>query len=156
MQVVVLCMSLNAYVSLSYRLKQEVLLVAVINAMSFFVLFVSGIGLLGLTLIDVHRQRREMGLRLAVGARRKDIVILILGRVLITILAPGLLGIGLGYLLTPYLAHAMAIPVMLGPVPLLASVAVLLIFGVLVGLYPARLASRLEPISVLKHRGSGL
>lgn len=114
-------------------------------------LLVGGIGIMNVMLISVTERTREIGIRKALGARRRDILIQFLFEAIVLALLGGLLGVVLGYLftlglgnLTPSIGE-MAVPLRAIATGLLFSSAVGLLFGVL----PAAKASRLDPIKAL-------
>jgi putative ABC transport system permease protein len=114
-------------------------------------LVVGGIGIMNIMLVSVTERTREIGLRRAVGARRRDILVQFLIEAVTVSLAGGLIGIALG------VAAAWAIASFVGwpaPVRVTAVVPAFLFagaVGVFFGFYPARRASRLNPIDALRH-----
>jgi putative ABC transport system permease protein len=102
-------------------------------------------------LVSVTERTREIGLRMAVGARRRDILVQFLIEAVTLALVGGLIGIGLG------IGASMAIAAFAGWPTLIEIEAILLAFffsgavGVFFGFYPARKASRLDPIEALRY-----
>jgi putative ABC transport system permease protein len=118
-------------------------------AMAAISLVVGGIGIMNVMLVSVTERTREIGIRLAVGARQKDIVAQFLLESVLISLSGGVVGIVLGILAIPLAALlnngvALLLP---GSIPLAFGVA--LLTGVLFGLYPALRAARLNPIEAL-------
>jgi putative ABC transport system permease protein len=113
-------------------------------------LVVGGISIMNIMLVSVTERRREIGLRLAVGARQRDIRIQFLAEALVLCLIGGALGLGLGMALAALLAQIAGWPVYLSP----ASMLLALLFaggtGVVFGYYPARQAAKLDPITCLR------
>ena len=114
-------------------------------------LLVGGIGIMNIMLVSVTERTREIGLRLAVGARGSDVLTQFLVESVVLCLVGGALGIGLGFLSAAALQSltgwqtAVSIPAVM--LALGFSVAV----GVFFGLYPARKAAALDPIEALRH-----
>jgi putative ABC transport system permease protein len=123
------------------------LLLAAVASVS---LVVGGIGIMNIMLVTVTERTREIGLRLAVGARQRDI----LAQFLIEAVTLALLGAGLGVLIG--LGGSMAIakiagwPVVIDPRAVLLAVAFAAAVGVFFGFYPARKAARMNPIVALR------
>jgi ABC-type antimicrobial peptide transport system permease subunit len=120
-------------------------------AMATVSLFVGGIGIMNVMLVSVTERTREIGVRLAVGAKQKDIVFQFLLEAVLISASGGLAGIVLGILTIPFAAAlnqgvALLLP---GSVPLALGVA--LFVGIVFGLYPAMRASQLDPIEALRY-----
>jgi len=120
-------------------------------AMATVSLLVGGIGIMNVMLVSVTERTREIGVRLAVGAKQKDIVSQFLFESIIISASGGLAGIVFGIIAIP-LAAALNQGVALlypGSIPLAFGVAVLI--GIVFGLYPAIRAARLDPIEALRY-----
>jgi putative ABC transport system permease protein len=124
------------------------LLLAAVAAIS---LLVGGIGIMNIMLVSVTERTREIGVRMAVGARRRDILAQFLAEAVILALIGGALGIALGTgaasLVTAFAEWRTLIPLEAIAMAFAFSGAV----GVFFGFYPARRASRLHPIEALRH-----
>jgi putative ABC transport system permease protein len=124
------------------------LLLAAIASVS---LVVGGIGIMNIMLVSVTERTREIGLRRAVGARRQDILTQFLIEAVTVSLAGGIIGIALGVVgawAIGYFAGWLAPIQARGVVPAFLFAAAV---GVFFGFYPARKASRLNPIDALRH-----
>jgi putative ABC transport system permease protein len=123
------------------------LLLAAVAAVS---LLVGGIGIMNIMLVSVTERTREIGLRLAVGARPRDI----LGQFLIeaTMLATigGGIGVALGIGAAHLIASAAGWPSLVSPNAVAIAVAFSALVGIFFGFYPARRAARLDPIEALR------
>jgi len=124
------------------------LLLAAIAAVS---LLVGGIGIMNIMLVSVTERTREIGLRMAVGAKPRNILAQFLAESLALSVAGGIVGIILGVTSTQLLARRFgwAIPVRLEVIAVAVGFSVLV--GVGFGLFPARKASRLDPIEALRY-----
>jgi len=113
-------------------------------------LLVGGIGIMNIMLVSVTERTREVGLRMAIGARRRDILAQFLTEALVLSAIGGLLGVGLGLLIADQLAARFGWETLLRPDIILISVVFSGLVGVVFGLYPARKAASLDPIEALR------
>jgi putative ABC transport system permease protein len=113
-------------------------------------LVVGGIGIMNIMLVSVTERTREIGIRMAIGARRRDV----LWQFLIEALTLSLIGCSIGLLLGvggALLVGSLAgLPVAVTPVSVLLAVGVSFLIGVFFGFYPARRAAGLDPIEALR------
>jgi len=122
-----------------------------LGAIASISLIVGGIGIMNIMLVSVTERTREIGIRIAVGAKSKDILLQFLIESLVLSLVGGMLGIGVGIAGTLILSSFTQWPV------LFSAQAILLAFffagsvGVFFGFYPARKASLLNPIEALRY-----
>ncbi|MFO0588319.1 MAG: ABC transporter permease [Polyangiaceae bacterium] len=113
-------------------------------------LLVGGIGIMNIMLVSVTERTREIGVRMAIGAKPRNILLQFLIEALALSMAGGLLGVGLGVGVARYLATRFNWPTLVQPDVIAMSVAFSAFVGVVFGLYPARKASRLDPIEALR------
>jgi putative ABC transport system permease protein len=113
-------------------------------------LLVGGIGIMNIMLVSVTERTREIGLRLAVGARPRDI----LGQFLIeaTTLATigGIFGVVIGIVAARAVANGFGWPTLISPDAVVIAVAFSSLVGIFFGFYPARRAAKLDPIEALR------
>ncbi len=124
------------------------LLLAAVASVS---LLVGGIGIMNIMLVSVTERTREIGLRMAVGARARDILSQFLVEAVTLALIGGLLGILLGIAGSVAIAYVAQWRVELRPDAVLLAVGFAAAIGVFFGFYPARKASRLLPIEALRY-----
>ncbi|HVN75428.1 MAG TPA: ABC transporter permease [Thermoanaerobaculaceae bacterium] len=113
-------------------------------------LLVGGIGIMNIMLVSVTERTREIGVRMAVGAKPRNILAQFLVEALTLALAGGVIGVALGLLGAQRLATQFHWPMLIRPDIIFVSVAFSAMVGVVFGLYPARKASRLDPIDALR------
>lgn len=113
-------------------------------------LLVGGIGIMNIMLVSVTERTREIGLRMAVGAKPRDILAQFLVEALTLSLAGGFLGAGLGVVSAYRLAFQFNWPTLVRLDIILVAVGFSALVGVGFGLYPALKASRLDPINALR------
>jgi putative ABC transport system permease protein len=113
-------------------------------------LIVGGIGIMNIMLVSVRERTREIGVRMAVGARRGDVLKQFLVEAVIVSLAGGLAGLAIGYIAAALLAHfgqwATVVPAYASVLSLGVSIVIGLVFGV----GPARRAAKLDPVEALR------
>jgi putative ABC transport system permease protein len=122
-------------------------LLAAVAAVS---LFVGGIGIMNIMLVSVTERTREIGIRIAIGAKARDILGQFLVEALALSVAGGFIGIALGIGVAQYLAKQFKWPVLIRPDIIVISVAFSVLVGVVFGLYPARKAAAMDPIVALR------
>lgn len=114
-------------------------------------LLVGGIGIMNISLVSVTERTREIGIRMAVGAKRRHILFQFLVEAIILSTAGGILGVAAGIMAASVLTTLAGWPTIVSPptvaIAFLFSVAV----GIFFGLYPANKASRLNPIEALRY-----
>lgn len=112
-------------------------------------LFVGGIGIMNVMMVSVTERTREVGLRLAMGARGPDVMLQFLIEAVILCLIGGLGGIFVGFAATEIIASYAGWPALFSTGAMLAAVGVSAAVGLFFGFYPAWKASRLDPIIAL-------
>jgi len=113
-------------------------------------LLVGGIGIMNIMLVSVTERTREIGIRMAVGGRKRDILFQFLSESVILSLMGGILGIGLAFLACRIL-RAAGIPTAINPLIVAGSAIFAALVGVVFGYYPALKAARLYPIDALRY-----
>ena len=124
------------------------LLLAAVASVS---LVVGGIGIMNIMLVSVTERTREIGLRMAVGARTRDILGQFLVEAVTLSLIGGLAGIAIGIGIAVGIAEIAGWRIVLSPESVLLAVAFAFVIGVFFGFYPARKAARLNPVEALRY-----
>jgi putative ABC transport system permease protein len=123
-------------------------LLAAIAAVS---LLVGGIGIMNIMLVSVTERTREIGLRMAIGAKGRNILAQFLAESLVLAVSGGIVGILLGVTTTQILARRFGWTIPIRPEIIVLAVGFSCLVGVVFGLFPARKASRLDPIEALRY-----
>src|SRR5690606_8528969 len=126
-------------------------LTALLGAIAAVSLLVGGIGIMNIMLVAVTERTREIGIRLAIGARAREVLLQFLVEAVVLCVFGGLLGIAFGVGGTVLLARRLDMPLVLSPEIILVSFVVSALIGVVFGFVPARKAARLNPIDALRH-----
>ncbi len=114
-------------------------------------LIVGGIGIMNIMLVSVRERTREIGIRKAVGARRRDILAQFLVEALTLSLIGGLIGIVVGLVVSAGIGQLAGWGFQFNPTTIIAAVLFSLAVGVVFGVWPARQAARLDPITALRY-----
>jgi putative ABC transport system permease protein len=114
-------------------------------------LVVGGIGIMNIMLVSVRERTREIGIRKAIGARASDILAQFLVEALTLSLLGGLMGVAVGLGVSALIARLAGWAFAFNPSTLLAAVLSSLLVGVVFGVWPARQAARLDPITALRY-----
>jgi putative ABC transport system permease protein len=112
---------------------------------------VGGIGIMNIMLVSVTERTREIGLRMAIGARRRDILAQFLVEAVTLSLTGGLIGIVLGFAGVYGIAYLAEWRTLVNPLWILMAFGFAAAVGVFFGFYPARKAARLNPIDALRY-----
>jgi len=121
----------------------------VLVVLSSIGLLVGGIGVMNIMLISVTERTREIGVRMAVGARRQDVLLQVLVEAGILTGIGGVIGILLGYLASWGMTHLLAFPFAVSPAVTIGAALFSVSIGIFFGLYPANKAAHLDPIVAL-------
>jgi ABC-type antimicrobial peptide transport system permease subunit len=114
-------------------------------------LVVGGVGIMNIMLVSVTERTREIGLRMAVGARARDILRQFLVEAVVLCLTGGAMGILIGHGGSRLIEKLLRWPVATSPTAIIAAVLVSAAVGIAFGFYPAWKASRLDPIEALRY-----
>jgi putative ABC transport system permease protein len=127
-------------------------LTVVLIVVSAIALIISGIGIMNIMLVTVTERTREIGLRMAVGAARRDVLEQFLSEAVLISMAGGLAGIAIGVaipLSVQYFTDDIAIPI--SPLSIVVAFSVSLLVGLVFGILPANRAARLNPTEALRY-----
>jgi putative ABC transport system permease protein len=114
-------------------------------------LLVGGIGIMNIMLVSVTERTREIGIRMALGARTRDVLAQFLIEAVTLSCTGGLIGIAAGIIASKVLTAAKGWPTLTSPEAMLAAFLFSAAVGIFFGFYPARKASRLDPIEALRY-----
>ncbi len=141
---------LNAKQLLQTAQQTTTLLTALLVGIAAISLTVGGIGIMNIMLVSVTERIREIGIRMAVGARRSDIRNQFLIEAVVLSVIGGVIGILIGLLAGLGISAALGLPLVVSPLAILIAFGVAAIIGIGFGLYPAVRAARLDPIVALR------
>ena len=122
--------------------------VALIAAIS---LIVGGVGIMNIMLVSVTERTREIGIRLAIGALAREVQLQFLTEAVVLCCFGGLLGILLAFGISVALMNAIELPFLFDPFINVLSFVISALIGIVFGYFPARRASKLDPIEALRH-----
>ena len=114
-------------------------------------LLVGGIGIMNIMLVSVTERTREIGLRMAIGARGRDVLLQFLAEAMTLSLIGGALGILVGVAASGSVGRFLRWATVISPASIVIAAGVAAAVGILFGFYPARQAARLDPIDALKY-----
>jgi putative ABC transport system permease protein len=115
-------------------------------------LLVGGIGIMNIMLVSVSERTREIGIRRAVGAKRKDILLQFVVESIVLSGLGGLIGTILGFIGSEVVGQVTGWATEVAPATVFLTVGFSMAVGAFFGFYPARRASRLDPIEALRHQ----
>ncbi|MDI6848637.1 MAG: ABC transporter permease [Candidatus Saccharicenans sp.] len=119
-------------------------------AISAIALLVGGIVIMNIMLVSVTERTKEIGVRMAVGARRRDVLVQFLIESAIISGVGGIIGILLGYLIATVVTAATSLPSRVDPVSIIVAIMMSTMVGLFFGIYPANRAARLNPVEALR------
>ncbi|MBU6399548.1 MAG: ABC transporter permease [Verrucomicrobia bacterium] len=122
-----------------------------IGAFAGISLVVGGIGIMNIMLVSVTERTREIGIRLAVGARARDVMRQFLIEAVLLSAAGGCLGIAAGFWLAPLLTRFAGFPTLISTTSVVLAFTVSAVIGVIFGFFPALKAANLDPIDALRY-----
>lgn len=123
----------------------------VLGSIAAISLLVGGIGIMNIMLATVSERTREIGIRRALGAKKRDIIVQFLSETLLLTLAGGLLGIILGCAVPSLVTHFASMPTVITLTSLVMAFGISAAVGITFGLYPAYRAANMDPIESLRH-----
>ncbi|MCC6666222.1 MAG: ABC transporter permease [Polyangiaceae bacterium] len=126
-------------------------LTALLGAIAAVSLLVGGIGIMNIMLVNVTERTREIGIRLAIGAMAREVLLQFLVEAVVLSTIGGVIGIGAGLLGSWAATRALNVPFVVVPNILVVAFVFSAVIGVLFGYLPARKAARLNPIEALRH-----
>ena len=122
-----------------------------LGAVAAVSLLVGGIGIMNIMLVSVTERTREIGLRLAIGALEREVLLQFLIEAVVLASLGGVIGIVLATVASIVLSSVMQVPYLFNPTINLLSFLFSAGIGVLFGFFPARRAARMDPIEALRH-----
>lgn len=124
---------------------------ALLGAVAGVSLVVGGIGIMNIMLVSVTERTREIGIRMSVGAKARDILFQFLTEAVVLSALGGLLGIALGITASAAISRQMSWPMLTPTDAIVSAFLFSAAIGIFFGYYPARKASRLDPIDALRY-----
>lgn len=127
------------------------LLTVLLTAIAAISLVIGGIGIMNIMYVSVTERTKEIGLRMSIGARGKDILLQFLVEAILISITGGLIGIGLGITTSKLINVILKWPTLVSQSSITLSFLVCAVTGIFFGYYPALKASRLDPIEALRY-----
>lgn len=126
-------------------------LTGLLSAVAAVSLLVGGIGIMNIMLVSVTERTREIGIRMAVGAQARQVLLQFLVEAIVLSAAGGVLGIALGLVMGAVGSSILGVPFITDPGIIALAFGFSAFVGVVFGFFPARSAARLDPIEALRH-----
>jgi putative ABC transport system permease protein len=114
-------------------------------------LLIGGIGIMNIMLVSVTERTREIGIRMAIGAKGRHVLLQFLFEAITLSIVGGLIGVGLGVGASSLVGRVLKWPIVITPTSVVLAFSVAAFVGIFFGFYPARKASRLDPIEALRY-----
>ena len=127
------------------------ILTMLLGAVAAVSLLVGGIGIMNILLVSVTERTREIGIRLAIGALEREVLLQFLIEAVVLASLGGLIGLALAAGASMTIARMMGIPYLFDPLTNILSFLFSAAIGVIFGFFPARRAAQLDPIDALRH-----
>ncbi|WP_295798001.1 ABC transporter permease [Mucilaginibacter sp.] len=127
------------------------LLTVLLTVVAGISLVIGGIGIMNIMYVSVTERTKEIGLRMSIGARGKDILMQFLMEAVIISITGGIIGVLLGIISTQVVTLTLGWPTIVSESSVILSFAVCAVTGIFFGYYPAQKASRLDPIEALRY-----
>ena len=127
------------------------LMTTLLAAIASISLVVGGIGIMNIMYVTVTERTKEIGLRMAIGAHNRDIMLQFLCESVILSLIGGIIGIILGLIIAYVASKLMNMPYVVSEMAIFASFIVCALTGIFFGWYPAKKAANMDPISALRY-----
>lgn len=127
------------------------MLTVMLSAVAAISLIVGGIGIMNIMLVSVTERTREIGIRMAVGAMAKDILIQFLIEATVLSALGGIIGLIIGISITIAVAYSMEISIIIDPTISVVALLFSMLIGIFFGLLPAKKAANMNPIDALRY-----
>src|ERR1700761_3152470 len=127
------------------------LLTVLLTVVAGISLVIGGIGIMNIMYVSVTERTKEIGLRMSIGARGKDILLQFLMEAILISITGGVIGVLLGFLSTQIVTLTLGWPTIISQSSVMLSFVVCAVTGIFFGYYPAQKASRLDPIEALRY-----
>jgi putative ABC transport system permease protein len=127
------------------------IMTALLASIASVSLIVGGIGIMNIMLVSVTERTREIGIRMSIGARRRDILVQFLTEAIVLSLFGGIVGIGVGMVSTNLISTVAGWPTFISGGSIMLAVFFSMTVGVFFGYYPAKKAANLSPIEALRY-----